>query len=263
LITKSFNVHEKSSIGKLENPVNESFGYRSMKFICDFGEYRENLPEFKQYKGMVFEIQVRSVLQHTLLEFEHGRNNIFSGILPSHLKRRLQLVAGLLESADRELDSLAKDLSKYTKKVTRNTKAGDLKMEINTSSLKEYLNEKIKIFKKTQFVFNGHPKLLNQIIREMTDFDLDTLDDVDNILNKQFLDLTEKHIAATNEIGLLRNAMLFTDINKYFKNAWKKRWFLAEESPVEIFKEKYGSKTVLDVFNNYGISTYPDTVSIK
>jgi len=43
----------------------------------------------------------------------------------------------------------------------------------------------------------------------------------------------------------------------------KKTWFLAEETPVEIFKEKYGSETIMEVFKSYGISTYPDTVSIK
>ncbi len=263
LICKSFKVNEKYSSGDLEQPINDTFSYRSMIYICEFGEYREKLPEFKQYKGMLFEIQVRSVFQHILLEFEHGRNNIFAETLPSNLKIRLNLVAGLLESADHELDSVTNDFAKQAKKVIRNSKAKDMQIEINPTSLKEYLNEKIKKINKTQFYLNENPKLLKQIIREMNDFGLNTLNDIDTILSKQFIDSTEKYITATNEIGLLRNAMLYIDIENYFRNAWKKRWLLAEKSPVNLIKQKYGSDKIMEIFNEHGVSIYPDTIINK
>jgi hypothetical protein len=57
--------------------------------------------ETREYEGLVIEIQIRSLLQHTWAEIEHAYyKGEFS--LPTSLKRRVSLLSGQLELADNE-----------------------------------------------------------------------------------------------------------------------------------------------------------------
>ena len=107
LIESSFNVIPTKSLNKTEELGIDRFGYRSLHFVCDLGKDRIKLPEFLPYKDLLFEVQVRTVLQHAWAEIEHDRNYKFSGVLPTHLQRRLHLLAGVLEIVDREFATLA------------------------------------------------------------------------------------------------------------------------------------------------------------
>lgn len=59
-----FNVHDQDSVNKSEKLGEEKVGYRSVHFVCDVGNIREQLPEFSAYKGFCFEIQIRTALEH-------------------------------------------------------------------------------------------------------------------------------------------------------------------------------------------------------
>ena len=63
-------------------------------------------PEFSLFKDLCFEIQVRTALSHAWAEIEHDRGYKLGGELPAHLKRRFNLLSGLLESADLEFNRL-------------------------------------------------------------------------------------------------------------------------------------------------------------
>jgi hypothetical protein len=57
--------------------------------------------ETREYEGLVIEIQIRSLLQHTWAEIEHAYyKGEFS--LPTSLRRRVSLLSGQLELADNE-----------------------------------------------------------------------------------------------------------------------------------------------------------------
>ena len=68
LVSKMFNVHQADSVNKSEKLGEEKVGYRSIHFVCDVGEERANLPEFSFYKGLCFEIQIRTALEHAWAE---------------------------------------------------------------------------------------------------------------------------------------------------------------------------------------------------
>ncbi|MDX6038046.1 GTP pyrophosphokinase family protein, partial [Acinetobacter baumannii] len=107
LIKSLFNIHKKDSVNKSEILGDDKVGYRSVHFICDIGETRENLLEWKALKGLKFEIQVRTALEHAWAEIEHDRSYKLRGKLPSDLTRRFSLLSGLLESADLEFNRLS------------------------------------------------------------------------------------------------------------------------------------------------------------
>jgi ppGpp synthetase/RelA/SpoT-type nucleotidyltranferase len=82
------------------------------------------------------------VLQHACAEIEHDRNYKFSGVLPTLLQRRLYSLAGLLEIVDREFVALASEVDRYSEEVAQKTKSGDLDIEVNTTSLMQFLPSK-------------------------------------------------------------------------------------------------------------------------
>jgi ppGpp synthetase/RelA/SpoT-type nucleotidyltranferase len=143
LIKGSFKVHESNSLDKLDELGIDRFGYRSVHFVCELGDDRTRLPEFSLYENRRFEVQVRTALQHAWAEMEHDRNYKFSGVLPTPLQRRLHFLAGVLEMVDREFVSIAAEVDQYAEEVSKKTQSGDLDVEINTTSLLQYLPEKM------------------------------------------------------------------------------------------------------------------------
>ncbi len=124
----------------------DRLGYRARHFVCRIGPDREQLADWKSFKGIRFEVQVTTVLGHAWSEFEHDRGYKYRGQLPPELERRLNLAAGLLEVADRELDALAKEISRYTAEVAETIGRRDgalAKIDLNAISLRELLLERL------------------------------------------------------------------------------------------------------------------------
>src|ERR1051326_5420587 len=139
LIESSFNVHKDKSVDKSDELGVDRVGYRSVHFICDLGGDRLKLPEFSKFEGMLFEIQVRTILQHAWAQIHHERDYKFSGVLPKHIRRRLYGLAAVLELVDGEFDALASKLDVYAEEVAERISRGDLDIDINTTSLLKYL----------------------------------------------------------------------------------------------------------------------------
>jgi ppGpp synthetase/RelA/SpoT-type nucleotidyltranferase len=80
------------------------FGYASRHLLIALDPARESQPAFRQLRGRVAAVQVRTVLQHAWAEFEHDIR--YKGTVPDEhareFDRRFTLAAGLLELADRE-----------------------------------------------------------------------------------------------------------------------------------------------------------------
>ncbi len=86
LLRGCFKVHPEKSLDKSEELGDSQVGYRSIHLICELEKERASLPEYKPFKGLLFEVQVRTVLQHAWAEIDHDRGYKFSGVLPSELR---------------------------------------------------------------------------------------------------------------------------------------------------------------------------------
>ncbi|GAA0975232.1 DUF429 domain-containing protein [Nocardioides aquaticus] len=84
------------------------FGYASRHLLIGLDAARESHPQWAQLRGLVAQVQVRTVLQHAWAEFEHEAR--YKGSVPaehaSDLDRRFTLAAGLLELADQEFSTI-------------------------------------------------------------------------------------------------------------------------------------------------------------
>lgn len=82
-----FEVNAAGKENKLEKLGEDKVGYLSKHYIISMSEIRTDFPDYKKYKGLRFEIQVRTTLQHASAEIEHERNYKFAGELTTDIKR--------------------------------------------------------------------------------------------------------------------------------------------------------------------------------
>ena len=84
------------------------FGYASRHLLVAVDAARESDPRWSALRGLVAQVQVRTVLQHAWAEFEHEAR--YKGSVPPEhardLDRRFTLAAGLLELADEEFSTI-------------------------------------------------------------------------------------------------------------------------------------------------------------
>ncbi|MEC3905750.1 (p)ppGpp synthetase [Tamlana sp. 2201CG12-4] len=119
IIEREYEVDRKNSIDKraLES---EKFGYMSLHYVASLTKQRLRLTENKKFKGKKFEIQVRSILQHSWAEIEHDIGYKGEFAIPSFAKRSFSRIAALLEIADIEFIRLRNQLQEYGENVSEN-----------------------------------------------------------------------------------------------------------------------------------------------
>jgi putative GTP pyrophosphokinase len=201
LIKEAFLVNDEKSIDKSEELRSDQIGYRSVHFICELGNNRTKLPELAVYKGKQFEIQIRTILQHAWAEIEHDRSYKFASELPTPIRRRLNLLAGMLEIVDREFSTLAHEVDEYGKEIKRIAKSGDLaNAEITSLSLKEFLNKTPKIRRLNPLVATKGI-FFDKVVLELKNFGIEYIKDLDKILSEEFLKIFEKHTPSTTDTG--------------------------------------------------------------
>jgi hypothetical protein len=215
LLAREFEVVGGLSVDKDVALGVDRVGYRSKHFVCLLGKKRLSLKENIRFKGRAFEIQVRTVLQHAWAEIEHDRNYKFSGKLPDDLRRRLNLVAGMLEIADLEFEDITRLIGAYQRKVSSMTSKGNLSVEVNSLSVTEYLMKR-KVFDDQLVLASARRKGVGaKVIEELISFGVVSLAEMDALIDRRFLDVCRKVDGPTTANSFLRRAMLFSDPERF------------------------------------------------
>lgn len=258
LVSTMFNVHQEDSVNKSDKLGEEKVGYRSVHFVCDVGVEREKLPEFSAYKGLCFEIQVRTSLEHAWAEIEHDRGYKLGGKLPSHLNRRFKLLFGLLESVDLEFNRLTVEIEEYAKNLKDNISHNSLNFELTDIGVKTLIESKYSnlINKETNYIYDD---ILSMVIQELFDFGINNLNQFDNVI----ADVASKFIFPNdnNLIGFLRDVMMVTDLEKYFSAAYansKQKWGVTNENGYKLLLQKYTEQQIQSIFEQNEIEVEPN-----
>jgi ppGpp synthetase/RelA/SpoT-type nucleotidyltranferase len=140
LLRTEFDVSEK--VDHAANAIEEGrLGYLSVHFLARLKMPRAALPEYARFGGTVVEIQVRTVMQHAWAEIEHDIQYKSSYAVPKELARRFVTLAGLLEVADREFQSIQDRDEELRTEVSASIGAGQFTgVEVTATSLKAYLD---------------------------------------------------------------------------------------------------------------------------
>lgn len=192
-----FIIDEFNSEDKSDNLGEDKVGYKSIHLVASLPKELLELPEFERFKDLKFEIQVRTILQHAWAEVEHDKNYKFSGQLPPDIKRRFKLLAGFLEIADREFESISKEIIEYENTIVNKIVNDNLEeIEINSTSLRKYLNNLLKI--------NVKQPITQKSIKVLNDNNILTLSDFKAIENlriiKIYIDKRNKQIPARYDL---------------------------------------------------------------
>ncbi len=137
LIMNNFDVIELSDRRKKENQYREEYGYNSLHLIVKFTKERCQLVEYEHYQNVAFEIQIRTALQHSWCEIEHGLGYKSKYEIPKHIRRRLNRLSATLELLDEEFVAISKEVEEYHQGLEHEEKI--LKTDINILSLQKYV----------------------------------------------------------------------------------------------------------------------------
>lgn len=210
-------------------------------------EKRLGLSEYKVYKNLKCEVQVRTLLQHAWAEIEHDRNYKFAGVLPNEIKRRFYLVAGVLELMDCEFDKLSKDIDEYAKSMKKAVSKGDYNLGIDSKSVEQYMLKRFDREQNLRSCYDG-TIISEKVIDELVKFGYKTIQEIEDDLNSHEIVSRSK----TTYIGLLRDLMIIKDCKKYFEVAHNGHWQRTNNSKVKFWVEN-GAEDVERYLSDYGI----------
>jgi len=110
LIEREFDIDELNSSDKSSELETNEMGYLSVHYVAQMNKSRTDMTENLKYKGIKFEVQVRTILQHAWATISH--ENIYKSIgsVSSTLERKFYRVASLLETADQALQDILDEL---------------------------------------------------------------------------------------------------------------------------------------------------------
>ncbi len=138
VVEELFEIDQKTNVGE-ERIEQGKFGYQSIHYLIRFTNARSTLIDFQIFQDLVCEIQVRTVLQHAWAEIEHDIQYKSSSDLPKSIERKFLSLAGLIEIADREFQSIQDEDARIKESIKDN-----LKDELTRESLEISAQSEVK-----------------------------------------------------------------------------------------------------------------------
>ncbi|PSO31252.1 GTP pyrophosphokinase family protein [Bradyrhizobium sp. MOS002] len=145
LLRESFIVDSVNTTDKEDEIDPDRFGYQSIHLILSYGGDRLKLPEFKRFSGLKFEVQVKTLLQHTWSAIDWKLRYKRRSEAPKKLRRRLFRISALLDAADDELSYVYEQVSNLKVYYANAISRGDLSLELDRDSVDALLTNRAAI----------------------------------------------------------------------------------------------------------------------
>lgn len=206
-LVDEFDINAKLSVDKRSELNYDQFGYVSRHIICKVGRSRAKLLDWKKFKDINIEIQVRTVLQHGWASISHALQYKGGIDTPPELARKLTRLAGLLELADEQFSSLRVESEELKANILSSFARHDYDVEVDAISIVEYVSESItasdieKCVRDVGFIVTGHDhdRQLLVFLREFGILNIKSLDEIlrrflksSSAFYKTFADLEEQ-----------------------------------------------------------------------
>jgi putative GTP pyrophosphokinase len=139
IILSEFEIVER--IDKLEEQEENRFGYGALHYLIRLRR-KSSGARYDDLKGLMCELQVRTIGQDTWAIFDHHLSYKHESDVPKLLRRKINSLSGLFETADDQFDQIRRDREEYRQAIK--SKLEDrykgLDQEFNLDTLIEYLS---------------------------------------------------------------------------------------------------------------------------
>lgn len=166
ILNSEFYVDPDLSVDKSKTLKPNTFGYLSVHYIINLKSNKENLEEWKEFKGLKAEIQIRTSLQDAWATVSHALQYKKEADVPDNLKRKLFRLAGLFELADEQFESIKKESLQRIEEVKKQIEEGKTsEIKIDFLSITQFLSTSTMMREAINFA-NKYRILGNQEILE-------------------------------------------------------------------------------------------------
>ncbi|MFW2367722.1 MAG: GTP pyrophosphokinase [Desulforhopalus sp.] len=128
ILRNNFCLIDSTDKSQLIEEAENTFGYKGLHLDLKLDETREVMPEYSRYKDIVFEVQIRTIIQDAWSVLDHKIK--YKKSIPHGLKRRINSLAALFETADREFYSIQEETEKLEKIFKEKSKTTDTESEV-------------------------------------------------------------------------------------------------------------------------------------
>lgn len=205
IIENEFLIDKKNSGDKLDGLDENKVGYLSVHFITSFTEEHLKIRENSPYKDLKVEIQVRTILQHAWAQMTHDKIYKYRGNISKKLLRQVNLLAGLLEIADNEFVRLEKEVSLLSCETNETST-----QNINELTLLNYMHNKF------DFMNYAYFKNVDDILIELKEYGIITLDDFENLISEKILNIIKKYGRSFCLDGIVHQILIMNDPEKFY-----------------------------------------------
>lgn len=248
-IRKEFNIDEENCCNKSFQKKNNEFGYLSTHLIIALPENRVCLSEYKNYKGMKCEVQIRTYLDHAWASIEHKINYKSDTKLPSDTERKLYQLSAVLELSDLVFQQIVDEYNKEINKTKKALNNNDFDtISLSSENIKLFLTEEKGIKKFYHNLEDKHIKRLNldlkneiyisnQFFKILTVLDITSISQLYQIItNDTSLAENLEKIISIWEKDILDKNLKFV-LNRISLIRWQ-LFFNADEKQREILKKE-------------------------
>jgi ppGpp synthetase/RelA/SpoT-type nucleotidyltranferase len=145
IVEDEFDIDQAKSTDKGADLEPDRFGYLSLHYIARLAAGRAEWAEYRRFAGCVFEIQIRSILQHAWAEIEHDLGYKSEASVPRHIRRRFSQLAGLLEIADERFLEIRRESEAYGAEVKRRLRHDPGSVFIDKESMAEFIRTSSRV----------------------------------------------------------------------------------------------------------------------
>lgn len=228
VIEEKFEVVEK--VDKVSDEDVDRFGYGALHYLVKMKNTHSGA-RYDDLKNLICEIQVRTILQDSWAIVAHHLSYKQESDVPKELRRKLNALSGLFETADDQFENIRLARLNYQTQVKESIasqKDISLNEEINLDNLDAYLRWKLPERK--------HHAIedVADLLEELNEYGYSKLIDIDNIVDKAFkaVHAYEAEYPPTEEesnepcsytsVGVIRTSLSLIN-EEYLKNKYGSR----------------------------------------